>query len=74
MKEYRPEASFKTQLSLGGKSLDEVESLALVETLKQTKGNKSEASKILNITRTTLNNKMKRYHLSLNRILPKGEK
>jgi two-component system response regulator HydG len=74
MKEYRPEASFKTQLSLGGKSLDEVESLALVETLKQTKGNKSEASKILNITRTTLNNKMKRHHLSLDRILPKGEK
>jgi len=74
MKEYRPEVSFKTQLSLGGKSLDEVESLALVETLKQTKGNKSEASKILNITRTTLNNKMKRHHLSLDRILPKGEK
>jgi two-component system, NtrC family, response regulator HydG len=46
---------------LGGKSLDEVESMAIRETLSQTGGNKSEAAKLLNITRTTLHNKMKKY-------------
>jgi len=70
MKEYQPESSFSNQLSMGGKSLGQIESMALIETLKQTKGNKTEAAKILNITRTTLNNKMKRYHLSLDGILP----
>jgi len=70
MKEYQPEGSVQEQLSGGGKSLDEIEIIALVETLKQTKGNKTEASKILNITRTTLNNKLKRHHLTLDSILP----
>ena len=64
MKEYKPEAPFQNQISgLGGKSLGAIESIALVETLKQTKGNKTEAAKILNITRTTLNNKIKKYEL-----------
>jgi two-component system response regulator HydG len=49
---------------LGGKSLDEIESQAILETLEQTQGNKSEAAKLLNITRTTLNNKLKKYNLS----------
>lgn len=70
MKDYQPENSIQTQLSGGGKSLDEIESIALIETLKQTKGNKTEAAKILNITRTTLNNKLKRHHLTLDIILP----
>ncbi len=70
MKYYQPENSIQTQLSGGGKSLDEIESIALIETLKQTKGNKTEAAKILNITRTTLNNKLKRHHLTLDTILP----
>lgn len=70
MKDYHPEDSVHAQLSGGGKSLDEIESIALIETLKQTKGNKTEAAKILNITRTTLNNKLKRHHLSLESILP----
>ncbi len=48
---------------VGGKSLDEIESIALIETLKQTKGNKTAAAKILNITRTTLNNKIKKYKI-----------
>lgn len=47
--------------TLGGRPLDEVENMAIIETLDQTKGNKSQAAKILNITRTTLNNKLKKY-------------
>ncbi len=49
---------------LGGKTLDEIESQAILETLEQTQGNKSEAAKVLNITRTTLNNKLKKYNLA----------
>lgn len=49
---------------LGGRSLEEIESQAILETLEQTQGNKSEAAKLLNITRTTLNNKLKKYNLS----------
>lgn len=48
---------------LGGKALEEVESQAILATLEQTQGNKSEAAKLLNITRTTLNNKLKKYNL-----------
>ncbi len=47
---------------LGGKSLEEVENRAILETLKQTHGNKSEAAKLLKITRTTLDNKLKKYN------------
>ncbi|MCF8090453.1 MAG: two-component system response regulator, partial [Desulfotignum sp.] len=54
---------------LGGRSLDEVETMALAQTLKQTGGNKTEAAKLLHITRTTLNNKIKKYHLDLAHIL-----
>lgn len=46
---------------IGGSSLDDIEKMAIYSTLKQTQGNKSRAAKILNITRTTLNNKLKRY-------------
>ncbi|NOX34048.1 MAG: sigma-54-dependent Fis family transcriptional regulator [Deltaproteobacteria bacterium] len=65
MKKYQPGDSFQKQISgIGGKSLDEVESIAIIETLEQTGGNKTEAAKILNITRTTLNNKLKKYRLN----------
>ena len=50
-------------LSLGGMSLEEIESRAIAETLKQTDGNKTEAAKVLEITRTTLNNKLKKYDM-----------
>ncbi|WP_457552401.1 sigma-54-dependent transcriptional regulator [Desulfobacula sp.] len=64
MKTYTPENGFLHQISgIGGRSLDEIERIALFETLKQTKGNKTKAAKILHITRTTLNNKCKKYHL-----------
>lgn len=49
---------------LGGKPLEEIESQAIFATLEQTQGNKSEAAKLLNITRTTLNSKLKKYNLT----------
>lgn len=52
-------------LGMGGFSLDEVEKAAIVQTLGETGGNKSEAAKILNITRTTLNNKIKKYGINV---------
>jgi len=65
LKDYEPEDAIQTQLSGGGKSLDDIEKIALIETLKQTKGNKTEAATILNITRTTLRNKLKKHDLTL---------
>nr|WP_319396247.1 sigma-54 dependent transcriptional regulator [uncultured Desulfobacter sp.] len=70
LKDYEPDNMIGHDLAGGGKTLNEIESIALVETLKQTKGNKTEAAKILNITRTTLNNKLKRHNLDLEKILP----
>lgn len=46
---------------LGGLPLEDVQKQAILATLEQTGWNKSEAAKILNITRTTLNNKLKKY-------------
>ncbi len=62
--EGQPNNENRPVFDLGGKSLDEIESQAIFETLEQTQGNKSEAAKLLNITRTTLNNKLKKYNLS----------
>ncbi|MFW6217010.1 MAG: sigma 54-interacting transcriptional regulator [Desulfohalobiaceae bacterium] len=50
--------------SHGGQPLEEVEKQAILETLEQTGGNKSEASRILGITRATLHKKLKKYDLS----------
>tara|TARA_Y100001954_G_C15803679_1_gene601529 strand:+ start:1406 stop:2776 length:1371 start_codon:yes stop_codon:yes gene_type:complete len=49
--------------SLGGKSLQEIEKVAIEENLAQTGGNKSEAAKLLGVTRTTLDNKIKKYEI-----------
>jgi two-component system response regulator HydG len=49
---------------LAGMPLEEIEKEAIIQTLKETGGNKSEASKILQITRTTLNNKIKKYNIN----------
>jgi two-component system response regulator HydG len=54
--------------TIGGRPLDDVEAMAIMETLEQTKGNKTKAAQILNITRTTLNNKLKKYGIDV----PKG--
>ncbi|MFO8032179.1 MAG: sigma-54 dependent transcriptional regulator [Desulfohalobiaceae bacterium] len=48
----------------GGQPLQEVEKQAILETLEQTKGNKSEAARVLGITRATLHKKLKKYGLS----------
>jgi two-component system response regulator HydG len=70
VKNYRPDDGSQNPLpELGGKSLDEVETMALTETLKKTGGNKSEAARLLHITRTTLNSKIKKYGLDLDHIL-----
>jgi two-component system response regulator HydG len=47
--------------AIGGRPLDDVENMAISQTLVQTGGNKSKAARILNITRTTLNSKLKKY-------------
>ena len=61
---YKQDSIYQKSISsFGGKPLDDVESMAIIETLKQTKGNKSKAAQILNITRTTLNNKLKKYRI-----------
>ncbi len=52
---------------MAGKSLQEVEKLAIEETLAQTSGNKSIAARLLNITRTTLDNKIKKYRISIDK-------
>lgn len=57
-------AAEMTTANMGGLPLDEVEKAAIIQTLQETGGNKSEASKILQITRTTLNNKIKKYEIS----------
>ena len=49
---------------IGGRSLDDVETMAIMGTLEQTCGNKSKAARILNITRATLNNKLKKYGIA----------
>jgi two-component system, NtrC family, response regulator HydG len=46
VKSYRPDDVSRNPLpELGGKSLDEIETMALIQTLKQTGGNKTEAAK-----------------------------
>lgn len=49
---------------LAGMALGEIEKAAIIQTLHETGSNKSEAAKILKITRTTLNNKIKKYGIS----------
>ncbi|WP_027178438.1 sigma-54-dependent transcriptional regulator [Maridesulfovibrio bastinii] len=55
------EAGSEASSHVGGKPLYEIEKIAIRETLAETGWNKSEAARILNITRTTLDNKIKKY-------------
>ena len=48
---------------LAGLSLEDLEKLAIGETLRETGENKSETARRLGITRATLHNKLKRYGL-----------
>ena len=52
---------------MGGLPLEEIERAAIIQTLEETGGNKSEAAKLLNITRTTLNNKIKKYAIDVSK-------
>jgi two-component system response regulator HydG len=64
LKNYEQEAPAENDHGqLGGQPLEDVQKQAILATLEQTGGNKSEAAKILDITRTTLNNKLKKYGL-----------
>ena len=49
--------------SLAGMPLEEVERLAIEETLKETKDNKSAAARKLGITRATLHKKLRKYEI-----------
>lgn len=53
--------------SIVGKSLKEVEKIVIEDTLSQTNGNKSETAKLLSITRTTLDNKIKKYGIKISK-------
>jgi two-component system response regulator HydG len=50
---------------MAGMALEEIEKAAIGQTLRETGWNKSEAAKLLQITRTTLNSKIKKYGIVL---------
>ena len=50
-------------ISLAGMALEDVERLAIEDTMRQTGDNKSEAARRLGITRATLHNKLRKYGL-----------
>ena len=47
LKDYEPDNTIGHELAGGGKTLDEIETIALIETLRQTKGNKPKLPKFL---------------------------
>lgn len=49
--------------SLSDLSLEEIEKIAIIETLKNSEDNKSEAARRLGITRATLHSKLKKYNI-----------
>ena len=51
----------KSEMSLGGIPLEELERQAILETLRQTSGNQTKAAKVLGISDRTLREKMRRY-------------
>jgi len=52
------------QLTLGGKSLESLERIAIEQTLTQCNGNKSQAAQLLGISTSTLYEKLKKFGLS----------
>jgi two-component system, NtrC family, response regulator AtoC len=50
--------------SMGKMSLEEMEKMHIDQVLQSVKGNKSQAAKILNISRSTLREKLKAYHIT----------
>jgi DNA-binding NtrC family response regulator len=56
------DGSLLDQLPLGGQTLEELERVAIRQTLAQTSGNKAQAARLLGIAVSTLYEKLKRYH------------
>lgn len=59
------ESGVAPEASMAGMTLQEVEKAAIEQTLSDAGGNKSESAKRLNITRTTLDNKIKKYGINI---------
>lgn len=57
----KPRASEKDTADLSGKTLEEIEKSAIIQTLKAHKGNKTTTAKALGIAYSTLYEKMKKY-------------
>ncbi|MFZ3065410.1 MAG: sigma 54-interacting transcriptional regulator [Nitrospirota bacterium] len=57
----KPQASEKDTADLSGKTLEEIEKSAIIQTLKAHKGNKTTTAKALGIAYSTLYEKMKKY-------------
>jgi DNA-binding protein Fis len=58
------EPSLPTSISYGNISLQEMEKLHILEVLKSVEGNKSQAARILDISRSTLREKLKSYQIA----------
>ena len=58
-----PDPATAARPSWGTRSLEEIEKEAIIATLAACNGNKSEAARRLGITRKTLHNKIKAYHI-----------
>lgn len=59
----KPQASEKDTADLSGKTLEEIEKSAIIQTLKAHKGNKTTTAKALGIAYSTLYEKMKKYEI-----------
>ncbi len=57
-----------TTAAVGGKSIEEMEKGHIINVLKETKGNFSQAARVLGITRMTLYNKVKAYRLDVKKL------
>jgi len=59
--------SLKAAAQLSSLNREEIKKIELIETLKKTNGNQSEAARILGVTRVTIWNRMKRFSINLDR-------
>ncbi len=63
LRERETSSSGLSKSNLGSMSLQEMEKVHIMEVLNSVQGNKSKAAKILNISRSTLREKLKIYHI-----------
>jgi DNA-binding NtrC family response regulator len=64
-------SDLKSEMSVGGIALADLERRAILETLRQTSGNQTKAAKVLGISDRTLREKMRRYRRE-EQLLPVG--